>query len=111
VREFKPQPKPVKKEKLVTNSAIRARSKKRATQERIYAKQRIEFLKDNPYCVGRFEGCTNIATCIQHSEGRIGALLTDVRTFRASCYSCNLKAETNPAEALKMGFSKKRLHG
>jgi hypothetical protein len=109
MREFTPVPKPVPREKK-SKYKIKKVSTKRAVQERLYAKQRIEFLKDNPYCVGRFEGCTNIATCIQHSKGRIGALLTDVRHFKASCYSCNLKAETNPTEALKMGFSKSRLH-
>jgi hypothetical protein len=109
MREFTPVPKPVLREKK-SKYKIKKVSTKQAQALKEYAKVRKAFLAEHPYCVGRFEGCTNIATCIQHSKGRIGALLTDVRHFKASCYSCNLKAETNPVEALKNGFSKSRLH-
>jgi hypothetical protein len=110
MREFTPVPKPVKKEKLVTNAAIRARSKKRAQQEREYARLRKEYLSNHLYCEGNLTGCTTVASEIQHSMGRVGKLLTDVRYFKASCHNCNLRAETHPHEAIANGFSKSRLH-
>ena len=103
-RPFNPVPKPVKKEKLVTNAAIRARSVKRAKQEREYAKKSKQYLQDDPVCEGQLTGCTGVATQVHHSLGRIGDLLTNDKYFKASCHNCNQRAETHPKEAIAKGF-------
>jgi hypothetical protein len=107
-RPFNPVPKPVKQDKAKPKG-IAQRSKKRAAQERLYAKERIKYLDANPVCEGQLTGCTYLATCIQHSEGRIGELLTDVTKFKASCHNCNMRAETHPTESIAKGFSVSRL--
>lgn len=109
MREFRPVPKPEPKSK-VQKTHIAKRSTKRAKQEREYAKLRIEYLEAHPLCEGQLTGCTGIATEIQHSLGRIGKRLTDIRYFKASCHNCNQRAETHPLEALQKEFSIKRLN-
>ena len=109
MREFRPVPKPEPKTK-VQKTRITKRSTKRAKQEREYAKLRIEYLEAHPLCEGQLTGCTGIAVCIQHSRGRIGNLLTDIRYFKASCNNCNMRAESYPLEALQKEFSIKRLN-
>ena len=88
---------------------IRPRSKKRAKQERDYAKLRVQFLQDNPVCQIQVEGCTNRSEQVHHKRGRLGDLLTDVRYFCATCDNCHKWAENNPLEAKKIGASLNRL--
>jgi hypothetical protein len=109
MREFTPVPKPEPKRK-VQKTHIAKRSTKRAKQEREYSKLRKEYLSNHLYCEGNLTGCTTVAVSIQHSRGRVGELLTDVRYFKASCNNCNLRAETHPHEAIANNFSYSRLH-
>jgi hypothetical protein len=52
-----------------------------------------------------------VADQIHHKASRIGVKLSDSSDFLAVCGVCHRFIEDNPTEALKMGFSKKRLHG
>lgn len=88
---------------------VRKVSKKRAKENREYAKVRKEYLEENPNCEANLAGCSYVATDIHHMKGRCGSLLTDVRHFRALCRNCHCFIEENPLEAKLMGFSKSRL--
>lgn len=112
----KPKPGgPAKKETTAPNrpkspkKKIKARSKKRAKQERQYRPVRRKFLEANAVCQLKYDGCTTIATEIHHAAGRQGAKLLDLADFKAACRSCHQKAENNPKMAKKTGGSKSRL--
>lgn len=87
---------------------IRKVSKKRAKENREYAKVRKEYLEDNPNCEANLLGCTTGATDIHHKKGR-GLFLCDPRHFLAVCRNCHCFIEDNPLEAKEMGFSESRL--
>lgn len=95
----KPLPKPTK--------PIRPRSKKRAAQERVYAKQRAEIFSEEQIC--QFPGCGRLATEVHHPAGRIGELLTNRDLFVLLCHDCHVFVELNPAEAKKLGLSLNRI--
>jgi hypothetical protein len=92
---------------------IKPRSNKRAAMEREYLKLRKVFLEERgtefedglPRCEGMFEGCTGIATEVQHSHGKENDRLLEVEYFKASCHNCNMRAESHPLEAQAKGFS------
>ncbi|RLI48613.1 hypothetical protein DRO61_06235 [Candidatus Bathyarchaeota archaeon] len=103
--EFKPDPKPEKREKK-KRKPIPKVSKKMQKQLRRYDVVREEYLNDHPIC----ERCNEKhSDQIHHKKGRVGDLLTDKRYFLASCDTCHRWIENNPLEAIKMGFSIKRL--
>lgn len=64
-------------------------SKKRKKQNNKYLILRNKHLEDNPVCEYQFKGCTYYSTEIDHTKGRIGKLLTDVRYFKATCRNCH----------------------
>jgi hypothetical protein len=103
---MKPYPKPVKKEKPKAKP-IKPRSDKRAKQERLYSKQRKEYLEENPIC--RFEGCNLEATSTHHPEGRIGHRLNDKDKFIGLCMEHHEYIERNPNFAKANGYSLSRL--
>ena len=84
---------------------IKARSLKRARQEREYARLRAEFMADHPvcaHCLGPSQEC-------HHRRGRVGPLLTDVRYFTALCASCHRLVGERPAWAVEVGLSERRV--
>jgi len=85
---------------------IKPRSKKRAAQEREYAKVRVEYLESHPECevCGWFHSFQ-----IHHKKGRIGELLTDTKYFLAVCYTCHQKIEMWPKWAKEKSYSLSRL--
>ncbi|MDF3076162.1 MAG: hypothetical protein K0S09_51 [Sphingobacteriaceae bacterium] len=85
---------------------IAKRSKKRAKQEREYAKLKAEYLKDR-HC--EYPGCYSNEVTLHHSAGRVGNLLTDVRYFKALCWQHHSEVELNPLRAKELGLSKSRL--
>jgi hypothetical protein len=109
VREFKPQPKPEPRAKK-SKAKIKPVSTKQAKALSNYAKVRKDFLSKHLFCEANLTGCLVIADQIHHVEGRLGELLIDPNNFLAVCGVCHRFIEDNPTEALKMGFSKKRLH-
>jgi hypothetical protein len=108
-RPFTPVPKPEPRAKK-PKTKIKPVSSKQAKALTEYAKVRKQFLADHLYCQANLTGCTTVVQDVHHTTGR-GANLSNVNTFLAVCRTCHRFIEDNPAEALKMGFSKKRLHG
>jgi hypothetical protein len=87
--------------------SLRPRSKKRAKQEREYAKIRAIFLDDYPTCQVLY--CETWATEVHHKKGRTGGLLTDVRYFMAVCRDHHQRIEEHPEWAKEHGYSISRL--
>lgn len=81
-------------------------------QKKINAAYKIlrdQFIKNNPYCIARFEGCTHIATECHHARGRGKEYMLDETTYRALCHHCHSIAETNPKLAKSLNISQSRL--
>lgn len=110
MRDFKPQPKPEPRAKK-PKAKIKPVSTKQAKALTEYAKVRKQFLAEHLYCEANLTGCLIVADQCHHITGKLGALLIDPNNLLAVCGVCHRFIEDNPTEALKMGFSKKRLHG
>jgi hypothetical protein len=108
MREFTPVPKPVPREKK-PKSKIKQISNKQAAMLQEYAQVRKAFLAEHLYCEANLTGCLTVASQVHHKQGR-GANLSNADTFLAVCGVCHRYIEDNPAEAVKNGFSKSRLH-
>jgi hypothetical protein len=108
MREFTPVPKPVQRVKK-SKYKIKKVSTKQAQALKEYAQVRKAFLAEHLYCEANLTGCLTVATQVHHKIGR-GANVSNVDTFLAVCGVCHRYIEDNPAEAVKMGFSKSRLH-
>jgi hypothetical protein len=104
---------PKAEEKEPKKKPIKKVSDDRAKENREYLKLRKVFLEERgtefedglPRCEGMFEGCTGIATEVQHSHGKENERLLEVEYFKASCHNCNMRAESFPLEAQAKGFS------
>jgi hypothetical protein len=107
-RPFTPVPKPEPRAKK-PKTRIKPVSTKQAKALTEYAKVRKEFLAEHLYCEAKLEGCQTVASDVHHTAGR-GTNLSNADTFLAVCRTCHRFIEDNPTEALKMGFSKSRLH-
>jgi hypothetical protein len=84
---------------------IKPFSKKRSIQNKEYIILRRKFLDDNLICQLKLIGCTHNATDIEHREGRIGDLLTNVNKWLAVCRNCHIKIETTlNKEAYEQGI-------
>jgi hypothetical protein len=100
---------------------IRRVSKKQGKRERLYSKQRVEFLEDNPDCAMMVDDrCEGRANTVQHTKGRKGYadqwardndiwLINDVRFFLPACWPCHKYAEEHPNEAKEKGWAVSRL--
>ena len=84
---------------------IRKVSKKRAKQNAVYLKARLEYLNEQLNC----EICGNSATDIHHKKGRVEELLTDKKYFMALCRPCHQKVELNPEWAKENNYSLSRI--
>lgn len=84
---------------------MRARSKKRAAQERTYRRLRDAFLTARPRCEMRLECCTTWATEVHHMRGRDGDRLLVVDWWMAGCSACHRWVTEHPAEAYEKGLS------
>lgn len=83
---------PVKK----SGKKIKARTKERARDERVYAKIRGPYLEQHPECAIKGPTCTGKATEINHRKGRRGKQLLNVKDFEPSCHNCNQHVEKHP---------------
>ena len=106
---FRPDPKPEPREKK-KRKRIPQISERKKHELKVYKPIRDQYLLENPKC----EKCMySASTEIHHQKGRIGAnpipLLIDTAYFMAVCRACHRFIEDNPATALKMGWSLKRL--
>lgn len=68
-----------------------------------------EYLKVNPECKIKMEGCTIKATAAHHTKGRIGADLIDVESWLPCCQNCNRVIEEKDSLAREKGFKKSRM--
>lgn len=84
---------------------MRARTPKRARQERQYLRDRAVFLAEHPNCEMRLEDCTAIATEVHHMRGRDGARLLDQDYWLPGCRSCHHAVTVNPQMAYDLGLS------
>lgn len=88
--QFKPDPKPEpkpKKEKKPLNKV----SKKRGAQNVEYSALKRAYLKENPFCQKRLDGCSGIAMDIHHTKGGKdrSATFLDTSTWMGVCRSCH----------------------
>lgn len=79
---------------------MRARSNKRAVQERLYLLLRAIFLREHPRC----ERCGGKATEVHHKAGREGWLLCFIEHFMAVCRGCHVYIEAHGREAKERGW-------
>ena len=84
---------------------MRARTPKRAAQEREYRKLAAQFLADHPEC----ECCGGMAAEVHHRRGRRGADLLDQAHWSALCSGCHRTVTVEPAWALSVGLSEPRI--
>lgn len=84
---------------------MRARTSKRAAQERVYRRLRDEYLAEHEAC----ERCGLPSEELHHKRGRVGADLTDATHFAALCRACHRWAGEHPTDAIRLGISEKRI--
>lgn len=91
-------------------TAIKKKSDKRAAIDaKEYLPKMRAFLKKNPICELKFEGCTKKSQGAHHTEGKDSIeLLLDESKWMASCNHCNLMAEIKDAEARSKGIKKSK---
>ena len=82
-------------------------STKKLSELAEYRKVRDAYLKANKIC--EHPDCKSPSEDLHHAKGRVGALLTDVRYFKALCRKCHRWAEENPDQAKALGISLSRL--
>ncbi len=84
---------------------IRAKTKERAKQDKIYAVRGPKYLEKNPFCEC---GCGKPSQQIHHKKGRTGDLFLNEKYWMAVHSECHSNIENNPEFAIKMGYSLKR---
>lgn len=77
---------------------MRSRTPQRSSQERVYLQLNRIYLERHPDCESPWP-CGNRATTIQHRAGRRGYRLLDMEWWAASCWACNVDAESDGAIA------------
>lgn len=92
-----------------TRKPIKKVSDKLSKRQKVYTLKRRIYLLEHPKCMVNVEGCTQEATQVHHAKGRDGALLIEVKYFRAVCSSCHKYVELHPEEAKEKGWSVSRL--
>lgn len=83
---------------------MRRESLKLARLRRLYAKMRVDFLIQNPWCIR----CGGEATEVHHKAGR-GLNLLNVDTWAAACSACHSYITTHPQESYDRGWSLRRI--
>lgn len=83
---------------------MRKQSVKLARLKRLYAKMRVDFLTENPWCIR----CGGNASEVHHKAGR-GAFLLSVETWASACHDCHVYITEHPAEAYERGWSLRRI--
>jgi hypothetical protein len=87
---------------------ISVKSVKRMAEERLYAKNKKEYLIEHIKC--EVKGCNIVSMDIHHKKGRVGKLLYNKKFFMAVCRNHHTEIESNPDWAIKKGYSLKRLN-
>lgn len=87
----------LKKQKEKRYVPISKMSQKRAGELAEYIPLKEEWIKANPYCLVKFEGCTKMTTEPHHRSTSADDFLV-VETWLPTCRSCHDKLEALPAE-------------
>jgi hypothetical protein len=94
---------------------VRARSPKRAAQERVYRERARDFLygtdRDQVRPCEFPKGCDRIAREVHHRKGRVGPLLLDERFWSALCKPCHAWVTGHPERSYELGISERRVGG
>ena len=87
---------------------IKQVSVKKAKEDSVYSKLRIDYLRDHPFCQASLPGiCNTKATDVHHKKGRGKFYLITV-TWMAVCRQCHEWIETHPKDAKELGYSEHR---
>lgn len=108
-----------KKKRMVEQAKVKSQqprklpnkvSLKREEENKAYSELRGIFLMNHPYCeIKANEFCTQSATTVHHSAGRVGVLFLDVTKWKGACMNCHSYCEQHPKEAKEKGWSESRL--
>lgn len=101
--KFRPDPKPVKREKPKKPSRIRPMSKKREAESKVYSTLRDVFLKDKK-CPITGEPATDVHHTYSGKDR--AAHYLDVKTWIAVSRNGHDWIHANPAQARKLGYLK-----
>lgn len=85
---------------LKARAPLKRVSAKQAAKNRLYAKQRIEYLQSHPVC----EVCNSKPATQIHHRHRRGIYTNSVEFFLAVCFECHEKIETNGKWARANGY-------
>jgi len=72
-----------------------------------YLKIRKVYLTEHSVCHAKIHKCSLHATDVHHKKGR-GKYHLDTTTWLPVCRNCHTWIETNPADAIELGFSDSR---
>lgn len=87
----------LKKQKEKRFVPISKMSQTRAAEMAEYVPLREQYLKDNPECAFKFEGCSKKATTIHHRSMSADDFLI-VATWLGGCLHCHTVCENMPAD-------------
>lgn len=105
---LKPSRKPLKRTRIKRQTKrIPKVSSGRKAENEIYFPEREAFLKEGDgKCELKTPVCLKEATCIHHTEGKVGADYLDKSKWMRSCHPCNNWVEQNSAKAKELGLKK-----
>ena len=92
-------------QKHIKKPKINPVSKQRQSDDKMYAKLRKQFLKDNPQCAVTGKEATEV----HHMAGKIGSLYLDTNLWLSVCREAHRQIEENPLWAKENGYSVSRL--
>lgn len=92
---------PVKRIKSVSGNQV--------LMNRLYLRERANFMLKHEVCQCGIPGCTIKSTDIHHKAGRVGKNLYDPENFLAVCRNCHNYIEMNPLWAKETGYSLSRI--
>jgi len=82
-------------------------SKNRVEALKKYRRLRDKYFEEHPVC--EFPGCNSKNITLHHKRGRVGAFLTDKRSFCSLCLPHHRYVENNPEEGRKLNLVLNRL--
>lgn len=88
--------------RIERRTRLRPVSARRAREAREYAKAKVEFLREHPFC----EICGRRTQDVHHKAGRLGGNFLDRSTWMSLCRLCYDWIHQHPAEARALGWLK-----
>lgn len=97
-----------RKTNAVKKKRIKQVGKKMAAVKRKLKKAYPPYLEKHPVCAIQLPGCTGVATCVNHTQGRGENEILNEATWEPSCSHCNGKIEQEHGWAEEHGHKKPR---